>query len=109
MGFVMISAVNRHRHLAQNLLMTDSQNVGGFTKRQITSAATFIAYCVSAINYLYIVLKLTRLSLGWSKIPGTLLLVLANVDSKNIAGPHTVLDPEEAMGFPTATKAMLAG
>ncbi|KAF9036440.1 MFS general substrate transporter [Hymenopellis radicata] len=57
------------------LVLTGSQNVGGFTKRQVTSAATFIAYCVI----------------------------------QNIAGPHTLIDSEEDIGYPTATKAMLAG
>ncbi|KAF9036441.1 MFS general substrate transporter [Hymenopellis radicata] len=55
MGFVMITA-----------------NVGGFTKRQVTSAATFIVI-------------------------------------QNIAGPHTLIDSEKDIGYPTATKAMLAG
>jgi len=51
-----------------------SANVGGFTKRQITTVFIFVGYCIG-----------------------------------NIAGPHTLLDSEAGIGYPTATKAMMAG
>ncbi|KAK7439852.1 hypothetical protein VKT23_017424 [Stygiomarasmius scandens] len=51
-----------------------SANVGGFTKRQVTTAVTFIGYCIG-----------------------------------NIAGPHVLIDSEKELGYPTATKAMMAG
>ncbi|KAF5356616.1 hypothetical protein D9758_008204 [Tetrapyrgos nigripes] len=51
-----------------------SANVGGFTKRQVTTAVTFIGYCIG-----------------------------------NIAGPHVLIDSEKPLGYPTATKAMMAG
>ncbi|KAJ7073110.1 major facilitator superfamily domain-containing protein [Mycena amicta] len=50
-------------------LVMVSANVGGFTKRQVTTVVTFI----------------------------------------NIAGPHVLLQSEAALGYPTATKAMMAG
>ncbi|THU89913.1 MFS general substrate transporter [Dendrothele bispora CBS 962.96] len=53
---------------AMSMIMI-SANVGGFTKRQITTALTFI----------------------------------------NIAGPHVLIDSEKDLGYPTATKAMMAG
>ncbi|KAJ7197770.1 major facilitator superfamily domain-containing protein [Mycena pura] len=55
-------------------LVMISANVGGFTKRQVTTVVTFIGYCVG-----------------------------------NIAGPHVLLQSEAAIGYPTATKAMMAG
>ncbi|KAJ7669671.1 major facilitator superfamily domain-containing protein [Mycena rosella] len=53
-------------------LVMISANVGGFTKRQVTTVVTFIGYC-------------------------------------NIAGPHVLLQSEAQIGYPTATKAMMAG
>ncbi|KAJ7023901.1 major facilitator superfamily domain-containing protein [Mycena alexandri] len=53
-------------------LVMISANVGGFTKRQVTTVVTFIGYC-------------------------------------NIAGPHVLLQSEAAIGYPTATKSMMAG
>ncbi|KAL1668979.1 major facilitator superfamily domain-containing protein [Schizophyllum commune] len=50
-------------------LVMVSANVGGYTKRQVVTALTFI----------------------------------------NIAGPHVLIDSEEDIGYPTATKAMMAG
>ncbi|KAJ7181206.1 major facilitator superfamily domain-containing protein [Mycena filopes] len=50
-------------------LVMISANVGGFTKRQVTTVVTFV----------------------------------------NIAGPHVLLQSEAAIGYPTATKAMMAG
>ncbi|KAJ7204233.1 major facilitator superfamily domain-containing protein [Mycena rebaudengoi] len=50
-------------------LVMVSANVGGFTKRQVTTVITFI----------------------------------------NIAGPHVLLQSEAAIGYPTATKSMMAG
>ncbi|KAJ7267787.1 major facilitator superfamily domain-containing protein [Mycena rebaudengoi] len=55
-------------------LVMVSANVGGFTKRQVTTVITFIGYCVG-----------------------------------NIAGPHVLLQSEAAIGYPTATKSMMAG
>ncbi|KAL1745032.1 major facilitator superfamily domain-containing protein [Schizophyllum fasciatum] len=55
-------------------LVMVSANVGGYTKRQVITALTFIGYCVS-----------------------------------NIAGPHVLIDAEKDAGYPTATKAMMAG
>ncbi|KAF8193860.1 MFS general substrate transporter [Mycena galopus ATCC 62051] len=56
-------------------LVMISSNVGGFTKRQVTTVMTFI---VSPLI-------------------------------SNIAGPHVVLQSEAAIGYPTATKSMMAG
>ncbi|KAJ7358609.1 major facilitator superfamily domain-containing protein [Mycena albidolilacea] len=56
-------------------LVMISANVGGFTKRQVTTVVTFVGYCVSG----------------------------------NIAGPHVLLQSEATIGYPTATKAMMAG
>ncbi|KAK7691754.1 hypothetical protein QCA50_005155 [Cerrena zonata] len=67
-------------------LVMVSANVGGFTKRQVTAAVTFMGYCIG----LYF---LTELS----------------AQHQNIAGPHVVIDTEADVGFPTATKAMMAG
>ncbi|KAF7297521.1 MFS general substrate transporter [Mycena indigotica] len=55
-------------------LVMVSANVGGFTKRQVTTVVTFIGYCIG-----------------------------------NIAGPHVLLQSEASAGYPTATKAMMAG
>ncbi|KAJ7197771.1 major facilitator superfamily domain-containing protein, partial [Mycena pura] len=55
-------------------LVMISANVGGFTKRQVTTVVTFIVSCLA-----------------------------------NIAGPHVLLQSEAAIGYPTATKAMMAG
>ncbi|KAJ6626526.1 MFS general substrate transporter [Mycena sp. CBHHK59/15] len=55
-------------------LVMISANVGGFTKRQVTTVVTFIGYCVG-----------------------------------NIAGPHVLLQSEADIGYPTATKSMMAG
>ncbi|KAJ7131167.1 MFS general substrate transporter [Mycena epipterygia] len=55
-------------------LVMISANIGGFTKRQVTTVVTFIGYCVG-----------------------------------NIAGPHVLLQSEAAIGYPTATKSMMAG
>ncbi|KAJ6548663.1 MFS general substrate transporter [Mycena capillaripes] len=55
-------------------LVMISANVGGFTKRQVTTVVTFVGYCVG-----------------------------------NIAGPHVLLQSEAAIGYPTATKAMMVG
>ncbi|KAJ7486670.1 major facilitator superfamily domain-containing protein [Mycena latifolia] len=55
-------------------LVMVSANVGGFTKRQVTTVVTFIGYC-----------------------------------GGNIAGPHVLLQSESKIGYPTATKAMMAG
>ncbi|KAF7311323.1 MFS general substrate transporter [Mycena kentingensis (nom. inval.)] len=55
-------------------LVMVSANVGGFTKRQVTTVVTFVGYCIG-----------------------------------NIIGPHVIKEAEKAAGYPTATKAMMAG
>ncbi|KAJ6511684.1 MFS general substrate transporter [Mycena vulgaris] len=59
------------------VMISAASNVGGFTKRQVTTVVTFI------VSY--------------------------RRNHDNIAGPHVLLQSESTIGYPTATKAMMAG
>ncbi|KAJ7885256.1 major facilitator superfamily domain-containing protein [Mycena olivaceomarginata] len=74
-------------------LVMISANVGGFTKRQVTTVVTFVGYCVS----LDARTLCSLLDAEYFRQVG------------NIAGPHVLLQSEAAIGYPTATKAMMAG